>query len=249
MGLKKRMPWAPGVNLEEPRPTFLDPTRELAANAEQANIQTQGMAQFAGPQALSSRSSGIQGQASKNAADVLAKYNNANVNVANQFELKATDIRNQESMLRQATSQRVYDQTTVANQQYDNSKLAMRNNLRNQYTNAITNRWKTDAMNQMYPDFHVGAGSGGRMTHRPNYRNPSPTTGAMSWEDAFQWCKENNDPNPSACATRRTTAANKRTSQSGQPDVNSFYPPTSSKEGGPINAGYQYYNPWFDDGI
>ena len=67
MGLKKRMPWAPGVNLEEPRPTFLDPTRELAANAEQANIQTQGMAQFAGPQALSSRSSGIQGQAAKKA--------------------------------------------------------------------------------------------------------------------------------------------------------------------------------------
>ena len=244
MGLKKRMPWAPGVNLEEPRPTFLDPTRELAANAEQANIQTQGMAQFAGPQALSSRSSGIQGQASKNAADVLAKYNNANVNVANQFELKATDIRNQESMLRQATSQRVYDQTTVANQQYDNSKLAMRNNLRNQYTNAITNRWKTDAMNQMYPDYAVDAGSGGRMHHTPNSRNPSPTTGAMTRQEAMDWCKINDPKNPSACMQRvMNIEKNKTTSQQGHPNM---YP---YKEGGQVNAGYTYFNPWFDDGI
>jgi len=246
MGLKKRMPWAPGVDLEEPRPTFLDPTRELAANAEQANIQTQGMAQFAGPQALSSRSSGIQGQAAKNAADVLAKYNNANVNVANQFELKATDIRNQESMLRQATSQRVYDQTTMANQQFDNSKLAMRNNLRNQYTNAITNRWKTDAMNQMYPDYAVDPSVGGRMHHTPNSRNPSPTTGEMTRQEAMDWCKQNNPSakDHSACMQRVfNMEKNKTTSQQGHPNM---YP---YKEGGQVNAGYTYFNPWFDDGI
>jgi hypothetical protein len=163
MGIKKQMPWAPRVDLETPRPTFLDPTRELAANAEQANIQTQGMAQFAGPQAMSARSSSIQGQASKNAADVLSRYNNANVNLGNQFEMQATNIRNQEQGMNQAATQRVYDQNTIANQQFDNAKLAMRNNLRNQYTSAITNRAKTDALNQLYPQYAVSPGNGGFM--------------------------------------------------------------------------------------
>ena len=163
MGIKKYMPWAPRVDLETPRPTFLDPTRELAANAEQANIQTQAMGQFAGAQAQSSRASSVQGNASKNAADILSRYNNANVNLGNQFEMQATNVRNQEQMANQAGAQRVYDQTTMANQQFDNAKLAMRNNLRNQYTNAMTNRSKTDALNQLYPQYAVSSGSGGFM--------------------------------------------------------------------------------------
>ena len=246
MGLKKHMPWAPGVDLEEPRPTFLDPTRELAANAEQANIQTQGMAQFSGPQSLSARSSGVQGQAAKNAADVLAKYNNANVNIANQFELKATDVRNQESMLRQATNQRVYDQNTVANQQFDNAKLAMRNNLRNQYTNAITNRWKTDAMNQMYPDYAVDPSVGGRMHHTPNPKSGSPTSSGMSPQEAMDWCKKNNPAakDHSACMQRVLNAQKGNTSQPQMPP--NMYP-GSFRDGGEVNAGYVYFNPWFNE--
>lgn len=163
MGVKKYMPWAAPVNLEKPKPTFLDPTRELAANAEQANIQTQAMAQFAGPQALSARSSGIQGQAAKNAADILGKYNNANVNIANQFETGNANIQNQENTINQGIKSRLYDQTTMANQQYDNSKRALKNNLRNQYANSITNKWKTDALNQMFPKYATSAASGGKM--------------------------------------------------------------------------------------
>jgi hypothetical protein len=155
MGIKKYMPWSPGVDLETPRPTFLDPTRELAANAEQANITNAALAQFAGPQALSARASSVQGTAAKNAADILSRYNNANVNLANQFETNIVNTRNQEAMLRQAAASKLYDQNTIANQQFDNSKLAMKNQLRNYYTNAITNRWQTDALNQMYPNYAV----------------------------------------------------------------------------------------------
>ena len=163
MGIKKYMPWQSRLDLETPRPTFLDPTRELAANAEQAKIQTQGIAQFAGPQAQSARASSVQGAAAKNAADILSRYNNANVNVANQFEMNATNIRNQGQMANQAAAQSWYDKNTIANQQFDNSKLALRNNFRNQYTNAITNRAKTDAMNQLYPQYAVSPGNGGFM--------------------------------------------------------------------------------------
>jgi hypothetical protein len=165
MGAKKYMPWAAKYDLRTPKPTFMDPTRELAANAEQANIQTQALGQFAGPQALSARSSGVMGAASKNAADVLAKYNNANVNIANQFESNISNIENQEQQLNTGATQKLYDQTTIANQQYDNTKRALGNNLLNQTTSGITNMMKTDAMNQLYPQFDVDASSGGKLTY------------------------------------------------------------------------------------
>jgi hypothetical protein len=249
MGVKKYMPWAPGVELGTPRPTFLDPTRELAANAEQANIQTQGLAQFAGPQALSARSASVQGQAAKNAADVLSKYNNANVNIANQFELKANDIRNQESMLKQATAQRVYDQNTIANQQFDNAKLAMRNNLRNQYTNAITNRWKTDALNQMYPNYAVDPSVGGRMDFVPTEKKfTGEKSGGMTMQEAMDWCKQNN-PNAtdhSACMQRVMNSQTKSGSTGTGADAGALQTMYPSQMGGPVYAdgGFVYIDSW-----
>jgi hypothetical protein len=165
MSAKKYMPWSAKYDLKTPKPTFMDPTRELAANAEQANIQTQALGQFAGPQALSARSSGVMGAASKNAADVLAKYNNANVNIANQFESNIANVENQEQQLNTAAQQKLYDQNTIANQQFDNTKRALRNNLMNQTTSSITNMMKTDAMNQLYPQYNVDAGRGGKLTY------------------------------------------------------------------------------------
>jgi type II secretory pathway pseudopilin PulG len=250
MGIRKYMPWSPGVDLEEPRPNYLDPTKELGTNAEQANIQTQGMAQFAGPQALSSRSSSIQGQAAKNAGDILAKYNNANVNIANQFELKATDVRNQESMLRQAAGQRLYDQNTVANQQFDNAKLALRNNLRNYYTNAMTNRWKTDALNQMHPDYAVDPSVGGRMHHTPNSRRPTNTTtnDATDYFKQRERCVQAGAADPDACARNAVQNAMRNSKGGGGNSnmINTMYGnQISVKEGGSIydNLGYVYFNP------
>jgi hypothetical protein len=163
MGIKKHMPWEAPVMLERPKPVFMSPEREMANLNEQTKIATDALSQFAGPQAASARASSIFGQGAKEAAGVLQRYNNYNVNLANQFELKSTDIANQENMLKQARGTALYDKNTIANQQYDNAKLAMRNQLRNYYTNAITNRWKTDALNQMYPQFEVDPSVGGRL--------------------------------------------------------------------------------------
>lgn len=199
MGVKKYMPWAPRAELETPRPTFLDPTRELAAQSEQANMMTQALGQFSGPQALSSRASQVQGTAAKQAADTLSRYNNANVNLANQYEFKATDVRNQEQMLNQAAASKLYDQNTIANQQYDNSRLALRNNLRNQYTNAITNRAKTDALNQMYPQYAVRPGTGGFMDFKnPRDFKPQESSSSFDWQKAKDECAK---ANPGADST------------------------------------------------
>lgn len=189
MGIKKYMPWAPDPSLVKPRPVFLDPTRELAAQSEQANIQTQALAQFAGPQALSARSSSVQGQAAKQAADTLSRYNNANVNIANQFEMKRADIDNQETLMKQASRQKLYDQNTIANQQFDNSKRAMRNALVNQYTNAITNRWQTHALNQMFPQFNVDPSVGGRGFYTGINKKITPGTGGRTYNDLLSYYK------------------------------------------------------------
>jgi hypothetical protein len=245
MGLKKRMPAAPPLSMGVPRPVFQDPTRELGANAEQAAIQTNALAQFAGPQGL--RSSGVQGAAAKNAADILGKYNNANVNVANQFELKANDIRNQSNMLNQATNQRLYDQNTVANQQFDNAKLAMRNNVRNYYTQGITNKWKTDALNQMYPNYAVNAPSGGRMDFKPTDKTVTGqgASSAMTMQEAMDWCKQNN-PNAtdhSACMSRVMSSQSK-SGKTGGPDPNminnAYGSQQQAKKGGSMNANSGY---------
>jgi len=176
MGIKKYMPWSPRVDLEEPRPTFLDPTRELAQQSEQANMAIQGLAGFAGPQALSARASSIQGTGAKQAADTLSRINNANVGIADQFEMKQTDIRNQEALANQAAQQKLYDSNTIANQQKDNAKLAGRNLLRNYYTGAITDKTKTQALNQLYPQYAVDPSTGGTPLFKGN-KKITPTTG------------------------------------------------------------------------
>jgi hypothetical protein len=166
--IKKQMPWEAAVKLEKPRPVFEDKNRELTAQSEQAAIATDAAAGFAGgAQQLGSRTAGIQGNAAAQAANTSARVNNTNVNIANQFEGQRTGIANQESMLNSQMRGRVYDKNVIANQQFDNSKLAARGNLRQSYNTGVTNKWKTDAMNQMTPNYQVDPSSGGRVHYTP----------------------------------------------------------------------------------
>ena len=221
MSIKKQMPWAPKADLVAPKPTFLDPTRELAANAEQANIQTQALAQFAGPQALSARSSGVTGAASKNAADVMSKYNNANVNLANQFETNIANIENQERQLNMAAQSKLYDQNTIANQQYDNAKTQARNQLLNQTANAYTNRAKTDAMNQLYPQYRVDQGSGGLMTFTKG-KDMKKGTPSKDYDDYMDECRQSGLTNDDAivkCALNKLKASGSSSNNEYNPEA------------------------------
>ena len=188
--IKKYMPWEARVDLEEPRPTFLDPTRELGAQSEQANIASQASASFAGAQGLGARNAATQGNAAAQAANTLSNINNQNVNIANQFEGTQVGIRNQESMLNQQMANRVFDKNTIANQQFDNAKLQGRQNLRNAYNNAVTNKWKTDALNQMYPNYQTDAGPGGRVIYTPTDKTLDSTKRKNTYADAEEHCKD-----------------------------------------------------------
>jgi len=169
--VKKQMPWEARVDLEEPRPVFLDPTRELANQNEQANIASQATGQFAGAQGQGARLSAIQGQGAQDAANTLSRINNANVGIANQFEGQQVGIRNQEQMANQQMANRVFDKNVIANQQFANAKTAGRNALRQSYNTGVTNKWKTDALNQMYPNYQTDSSSGGRVVYKPTDKN------------------------------------------------------------------------------
>lgn len=161
MRVKKYMPWQATPAVYLPDAVLADPNRELAANAEQANIMAQNLAAFSGPKALSSRSSQIQGQAAKNAADILSRYANMNVGTVNNVEMAKANIMNQAAQNRAGLATQLYDKNVIANQQFDNAKNLARQNLRQAYIDAITNKEMTYNLNQLFPQYAVHPEWGG----------------------------------------------------------------------------------------
>jgi hypothetical protein len=162
LGINKYMPY--DVAMPQPMlmdPTFYDPSRELAANAEMANLVTQNLGQFAGPQALSSRASQIQGSGLKGAADILGRYNNLNVGVANQFEQSNKALINDFNMKNALAKSNYYDKTVIANQQYDNSKRTANAEINQQAVNALENKRVTDLINMFSSNYAVDPTTGG----------------------------------------------------------------------------------------
>jgi hypothetical protein len=187
----KALPWAARYEPELMDPTFYDPTRELAAQSEQANIANNAMAQFLGPQAASARSASIQGQGAKQAADTLSRYNNLNVGVANQFEGNNAQIANAAQQFNQTQNKQLYDQNTIANQQFKNTKRAFKHNLGQAYNTGLTNMMQTDAMNQMYPNYAVDPSTGGRMHFTKGKSKLNPTIS----QDALEYAENVNKTN------------------------------------------------------
>lgn len=162
--VKKRLPWAPKLNPVLMDPTFYDPTRELAATQEEYNIGTQGATAFAPSQALNSRMSQMAGQGAKAVADILGRYNNLNVGQANQFAATKAQVLNQTNASNAEITKGLFDATTIANQQYDNAKNQARQELRQSYIDAITNKEQAYALNQLYPNYQIDPSQGGRLT-------------------------------------------------------------------------------------
>ena len=175
--IKRYMPWQATPQVRLPEATFYDPTRELAANAEQANISAQAAASFTDPRQLAAQMSAAQGQAGKNAADIMSRYNNLNVGLANQLSQERTNILNQASQNKANLDTQLWDKYTVLNQQFDNSKAQARQNIRQSYMDAITNRANTANLNTLYPQYAVDPSRGGLINFDPtnNFTPTSPT--------------------------------------------------------------------------
>jgi len=172
--IKKYMPYIAPVSLVSPEANYFDPTRELAANAEQANIADLVSSMYAGPQRMAANAAAVQGKAGENAANILGKYNNMNVAEANKNAAVKADILNKNNMIGAERATELQMQTNAVNQQFDNSKRALRQNLRSALNTALTNRGQTQSLNFMHEQYQVDPKTGytyfneGRKGELPN---------------------------------------------------------------------------------
>jgi hypothetical protein len=157
----KRNPWQATPNYSLVDNVKYDPTRELAANAEQANIANQGSMYFTDPRQMAAQQAATQGLAGKTAADTMGRYNNMNVTLANQTNAQNTAIKNQAAMTKATLDTNLYDKNTAANDNFDIARKQATQNIRNSYIDAITNRANTANLNSINPNFSVNPGNGG----------------------------------------------------------------------------------------
>lgn len=158
--IKKYMPWEPVVNPVLPNPTFLDPTRQLNANAEQANIQVMAGTLLGNAQSGRANGSHIQGQALANAGNILSQYDNQNVGIANQFAGGTAELINQAAMQNAAAKKRLYDGTVIANDQFDKEKKMATDVMRRQLTDGISNAQRTYWNNMLSEQYRIDPASG-----------------------------------------------------------------------------------------
>jgi len=204
MSINKYGPLSTTADLDKNELEYVDPTRALSANAEQANIAGKALSQIGAPQAASANILASQGKSAANAANIISDYDMKNQAFGSQYATNYANIENQERSYNIGARQKMYDSTMMANQAYDNSKRAARNNLMNAYTNALTNRAKTDAMNQIYPDYQIHPDRAGEMTYKGAGRQMSPGKANEPYWEARQRCVDNNAPDPDKCAENAT---------------------------------------------
>lgn len=184
--IKKRLPWAPKITPYIGTPTFYDPTRELASAEEQFRTGVEGAAAFAGPQSYNARFAQMSGQGAKAAADIMGRYNNLNVGEANNFEATKAQIFNAANATNAQTTKDLFDQTAIANQQYDNSKNQTRQELRSAYIDAITNKAKTQTLNEVYGENYMVDPSQGGYTMFTKGSKMTPADMAASKIETFK---------------------------------------------------------------
>lgn len=187
MGLKKYLPNSSQIDLENPDVVYYDPSRALADNSEQANIAAKGVSSLAGPNSLH-KFLAIQGNANKNAANIVGAYEDKNVAVANQYLNNVAATRNKEHLANSERMKKLYDETTVANQQFDNSKRAANRNLFDAWRQGLTNKKMTQAVNALYPQYETVPSVGGGLYFtegRPQSISQTPNQNQENQQDAY----------------------------------------------------------------
>ena len=95
-----------------------------------------------------------------NAANILGKYNNLNVSTANNLEIARTNILNSDSANRANQATGLFNATTRVDQAFMDANNAARQNIRQGFMDAWTNRGKTQALNSMNKQYRVDPTTG-----------------------------------------------------------------------------------------
>lgn len=186
---KKYNPNLQTTNFARPDVLYYDPSRALAANAENQNIQNELIRSQGSSASAAAQASGIAGQSMANAANILADYEGRNVQVGNQYLDKVQQTANMENMARSEALSKFFDQGTIANQQYDNTVRAMDRNIVDGRIQLLDDAWEAQAFNQMHDQFNTRPGIGGGM-HHTGVRRPFENTGSTgSYDDLDEYSR------------------------------------------------------------
>lgn len=191
-GVRRFTPFEPNVKFNKPETRYLDPSRALAANAEQYNAARQAAGMFAGPQ---SRYSFNAGQFGKNAADIIGQYANQNVAIGNQAAQQAANVANQQAQFDAQRAKRLYDAGVIGEQQYQNAMRQARTGVLQAYTQGqrnAANLYNTSLTESPY--YGVRPGTGTIYFHSPKsmqaFFNSQSDTEKMSAKDIAQAAKD-----------------------------------------------------------
>lgn len=141
-----------------PNPTFKDPNRELAANAEQANITQNYLSTMSPLQSFMSNVSGVQGKAAENAANIMSRYQNENVGIANQFAPVQAEIMNKLMEYQADRADKMFFNKEQAKKAYKNDMRQWLNNIDKYKENEYNIETNTEMLNALNPNYTLEYG-------------------------------------------------------------------------------------------
>ena len=168
--INKYLPQRTDVDLVKPDLHTFDPT---ALYNQIAGGKYFG--EFAGdPRQASARQSQLMGQMMEGMAGIANQYNTMNQQAGQQHEYRVNELENQERGMDAQAEQQYLDRSAIARNQYDNSKRQARKITREAKKNLLTNMTKTDALNQLYPNYQVDPSMGGWVNYTPTDKQVDP---------------------------------------------------------------------------
>ena len=178
MAPKRYTAYAAPMNAMTPTPTFYDPNRELAANAEIYNQNVQGLNNFGTAQGFLANSSGAAGKAAENAANIMGRYQNMNVGVANQFSPLQTEIMNKVMAYQADRADKVAYNNNQLDKEYRNQQMNRLTALGRYKANEYDYKTKRNIQNAVNPFYQYYDGpNGGNINLRPGVDAYSMITG------------------------------------------------------------------------
>jgi hypothetical protein len=182
--MHKYYPQIYNSDLYLPDVVYADPTREMTGIGEMANTGARQAASL-GP-GFSARYAALQSGAAKNIADVMGRYNNMNVGIANNFENTKANMLNRYSQERANNFTNLNRANTVLNQQWDNAKQAWDTKATLDENSAITNMAQTDVMNSQFPQYAVDPSTGGTRPYFLRGKSMKAGTGTNNSQQVYK---------------------------------------------------------------
>ena len=181
--INKYLPQRTDVDLVKPDLHTFDPTALY-------NQITGGkyFGEFAGdPRQASARQSQLAGQFAEQLATIGNQYNTQNQQAGQSHEYQVNALENQERGMDAQAEQQYLDRSAIARNQYDNSKRQARKITREAKKNLLTNMTKTDALNQLYPNYQVDPSMGGWVNYTPTDKQVDP---GQAQKDAIAYAQQ-----------------------------------------------------------